>query len=182
MITQFAQMFSTNGVLLHGTRNVLVPASPNAKQVSAGSDSRPSGFNQAAAQLNLSPQALARMAAGTDEKNHGDKHGDAKDGADSSGGETRAADIGGHVDVDASAALGNSEATPRKAETAQQGDKAPGDSSGTDKAAAGAPASMASQATPTGWEGTDRNSRVDQAVVAYGNQESETGSSINAYA
>ncbi len=179
MISQLAQMFSSQGVLVQGTQ--YAPAPPKKKAASAIADSKHPGdsfaakFDQASAKLQLSKGAQAKLAA---------------DGKPlSEDGKTYA--VGGHVDIDASPVQGNPQATLRKAQTVQQAALAPADPSGQDQAVAAAVDQMAiqarteineKQADGQGGKGRETGTAAGKAGGAYARSPSPTGRAYSAVA
>lgn len=176
MISQLAQVFSSQGVLVQGTQYA---SAPPKKKNAAASDARDPNksfaakFEQASAKLELSKGAQAKMAADGKPLSEGDKkaveelakvdkqvHAHEQAHMASAGGVARGGAnyeykkgpdgknyaVGGHVNIDASPVEGNPQATLRKAQTVQAAALAPADPSGDDRSVAAAAAQMAIQA------------------------------------
>jgi hypothetical protein len=176
MLSQLAQVFSSQGVVLQGTEVVPVYRKQAAPEAPCDHKENCScfapKFEQASVRLELSNQAKSRMAPDKllseaerkqveelkqrdrEVKAHEAAHkaaagGNAKGGASydyRTGPDGRQYAVGGHVDIDVSPVQGNPRATLQKAETVQRAALAPADPSGQDRAVAAAAAQMALQA------------------------------------
>jgi hypothetical protein len=174
MLSQIAQVFSSQGVVLPGTELVPVRARPAAAPGDPASFK--AAFDQASAKLDISRQgkklAAGRKDAGgkdlgDDEKKtvealkkrdmevrrHEQQHiasgGGFTGGANfeyEQGPDGKAYAVGGHVSIDASPVSGNPQATLAKAQIVQRAALAPADPSGQDRAVAAAAAQMAIEA------------------------------------